>query len=459
MSVSIAQRAESDTVFRPVEFVGGLNIEEQAILDNIEANCARDLPRVSLRKACVCGGGPSLADHLEEIREKQGRGFHVYALNNAGKFLRADGIMPNAQFIIDARPCNSEFVEDVHPKITYFIGTQCDPVVFDTVLANPPSLRPPVHMVNVAAVDGAIDLIGRLNPGATVLSSQPTVGLQALNLMDVLGYRIVHLYGYDSSHRDDGHHAYEQAVNDDLKVLEWRFNDRGFKTNAAMAMQAEQFGLIYSRYVQRGMALEVFGDGLLPEIWRFHESIRLNGTEGQREAVKYQKMWQVDEYRKMSPGEDLHNDILRHIEAREAETVIDFGVGPGRLAKALLDAGYDVTGIDIAMNCLDPALRDKVPLVVTNLWEPLAGDMVADFGICTDVMEHIAPAHVDAVLDNIRRSVPACYFSISFTPDAFGAAIGEQLHLTVQPQEWWLAKLQEFWPGTHYLGGNSFLAH
>ena len=57
--------------------------------------------------------------------------------------------------------------------------------------------------------------------------------------------------------------------------------------------------------------------------------------------------------------------------------------------------------------------------------------------ICTDVMEHIPPADVEAVITNIMASGEKVFFQISTLPDSFGELIGMRLHLTVEPHEWW----------------------
>jgi len=128
-------------------------------------------------------------------------------------------------------------------------------------------------MMHTAAVDGAVDLIAELNPGSSILMSASTVGLQALNLMHVLGYRIVHLYGYDSSNRDGAHHAYAQPLNDDQEWREFLFQGKPYWASGPMASQADQFAKHYRKWTSQGMDLQVFGDGLLPAMWRLQEGI------------------------------------------------------------------------------------------------------------------------------------------------------------------------------------------
>jgi hypothetical protein len=54
----------------------------------------------------------------------------------------------------------------------------------------------------------------------------------------------------------------------------------------------------------------------------------------------------------------------------------------------------------------------------------------------------LPPIQVHAVIRNIMRAVPACFFQISLIPDSMGELIGRQLHLTVRPFGWWLEQFQ-----------------
>lgn len=169
-----------------------------------------------------------------------------------------------------------------------------------------------------------------------------------------------------------------------------------------------------------------------------------------RERAKYEKMWALPAYR--------DDDATAHAQAaraalpmRPGESVIDFGAGAGYASAALLDAGFRVLAVDIAANALAPPIAARVPLLLASLWDlPVA--LAADWGFCSDVMEHVPPDRVDDVLATIRRTTRrATYFSISLRPDGCGVLIGEALHLTVQPLDWWTARLGRQWAAVRVL--------
>lgn len=177
---------------------------------------------------------------------------------------------------------------------------------------------------------------------------------------------------------------------------------------------------------------------------------------GNPEALKYGEMWKHQEYRKVAPGEQLAQVFLQIVRPRPGALVADYGCGTGRGALALaLFGGCNVTMIDFVRNSLDD---DIVPMLETqkHALRFIKADLEkgplppGEYGYCTDVMEHIPPARVDLVLNNILCAARHCFFSISFVDDSCGALIGQPLHLTVKPYAWWLDKFRARGCTLHY---------
>jgi 2-polyprenyl-3-methyl-5-hydroxy-6-metoxy-1,4-benzoquinol methylase len=176
------------------------------------------------------------------------------------------------------------------------------------------------------------------------------------------------------------------------------------------------------------------------------------------EQTKYERMWQHAQYRQVAPGESAASHFLSVARPRHDGRVIDFGCGTGRGALMIaLVGGLHVDMVDFAMNCLDKDIQDMLSTQAhalkfwqADLAKALPPDLVAEFGFCTDVMEHIPEAEVDAALRNILQHAQHVYFQISTTDDACGALIGEKLHLSVHDGAWWLKKFQELECQVHY---------
>lgn len=229
--------------------------------NNIRSAVARDYPWVEPLpahdgQAVIVGGGPSLARTLPEIRQRVADGQTVFALNGAARFLNEQGIIPHVHVIIDARPENARFILESRAQ-EYMLASQCAPEVFAAVGA---CLVGVFHM----NTEGIADILPS-DREATLISSGTTVGLAAMALAYVLGYRAIHLHGFDSSY-ETGHHAYPQASNDTDTVVDVMVGDRVFKAAPWMVVQAQQFQILATQLIEADTLITVAGDGLLPHM-------------------------------------------------------------------------------------------------------------------------------------------------------------------------------------------------
>ena len=371
--------------------------------------------------AILCGSGPSLNDCIEEIRAHKGT---IFALNGAASHLAAHGIVADYQVMIDARERTAELVG---PAKMHLFASQCHPKCWE---------RAPDARVWHLQVEGIEDLFPVYPHGYALIGGAASVGNTAACLAYALGFRELHCYGYDSSHRDDRGHAFRQALNDGDPITEIDWNGRTYRASITMKLQAERFPVTAAALESMGARVYVHGSGLLPDIYN-------TPAERLGERDKYRKMWMQPAYRRTAPGEGCAADFIARCVPRG--TCIDFGCGTGRGALAI-SAHCDVQCVDFAENCRD-AEAQHLPFLAHDLTEPLP--VSADFGYCTDVMEHIPTADVEAVLANITTAAKTVYFQISTVPDEMGSLINQRLHLTVRPHEWWAEKLSRYGRVTH----------
>jgi len=165
---------------------------------------------------------------------------------------------------------------------------------------------------------------------------------------------------------------------------------------------------------------------------------------GNPEAQKYGRLWAMPQYRAVAPGELFYERFLVQANPRRGAHVIDFGCGTGRGAKKLHDAGLKVTMLDFAGNCLDESVRESLSDTLVfkkhDLTQPIP--IIAEYGYCTDMMEHVPPEQVNRVLENILRSAKTCFLAISTTEDVCGKLIGEPLHLSLHDFAWWRERFE-----------------
>jgi len=145
----------------------------------------------------------------------------------------------------------------------------------------------------------------------------------------------------------------------------------------------------------------------------------------------------TEEYRKLNAQKHEESDaygsygyqLTDHVKklARQigAHTILDYGCGKRTLEKKL---GY-------AINNYDPAIPgcDGTP-------EP------ADLVVCCDVLEHIEPECLDAVLDDLQRVTKNTIMLLIDTQAANKhLPDGRNAHAIIENAEWWIPKLVTRW--------------
>lgn len=393
------------------------NTPDEEIYQNIKINSAMhdDWVRVEPEHdgvAILCGSGPSIADHLEVIRQMQLDGGKVFAMNGAASYLKERGILADYQVIIDAREATADLVG---PARNHLFASQAHPECFNRVDAR-------IWHLQVGNIE---DYFPQDYPRSyALIGGAASVGNTATCLVYALGYRKMELFGYDSSNRADASHAFHQKMNDGEPMASVQFNGKHYISSFTMKMQAEKFMETSRALRQYGCQINVHGDGLLPDMYYAPKEIMT-------EAEKYAKMWQFDGYRETAPGELCAEMFLEVV--RPDGLVIDFGCGTGRGALKISQI-VPVLLLDFVENSRDEEAL-SLPFELADLTKPIPH--YSRYGYCTDVMEHIPPEDVVAVIRNVMNSSETVFFQISTIPDTCGTEIGQDLHLTVRPHTWW----------------------
>jgi SAM-dependent methyltransferase len=264
------------------------------------------------------------------------------------------------------------------------------------------------------------------HPAHTLIGGGTTVGLSAMVLAYAMGFRKLHLYGYDSSYRES-RHAYPQTDPQNVDCVA-TVAGKSFHTSLAMARQAELFPELSDSLIDLGCVITIRGDGLLP--WTSQQAaIHIPMAE----PDKYTAMWAHDSYRNVSPGELVAQTFIEI--CKPSGLVADLGCGTGRGAIEIAKAGCEVVLVDFTENSRDPEAK-SFNFLKADLSKPIP--LRADYGYCCDVMEHIPPEQVDTVIRNVMAVAPKAFFQISTVPDQMGVLIGEKLHLSVHPLRWWI---------------------
>lgn len=419
-----------------------VNNSREAIVDNVRVNAARGLPELQQqpwtdKPLIVVGGGPSLHDYLPILKAFR-PDCHVLAINGAYKFLRSQGVDPEHFLLIDSRSENVIHVDSPHEGTNHCLASQVHPRIFESLRDHDITL---FHLGTEAAYEAL------KGTGEHTFSAAPIgmASVHAIYIAAALGYRQQFLFGYDFSHKAGETYAFDQPMNKDDASFEVVLNGVSYRTTLALARTAEQFSKAISPIIQAcDLDVRIFSSGLLPEMLK----VAMNPASEESERAKYEQIWTVGDYRKVSPGRECIEQAAELLRIQPGNSIADFGCGTGRAVKWLSGQGYTAVGVDIAGNCLE----ESVPFVQCALWDAHSLPKV-EYGFSTDVLEHIPTERLRAALQAIHDSVSiACYFNIDTIPDSFGVRIGQRLHMTVMGHERWLELLREFWPNVECVG-------
>lgn len=164
------------------------------------------------RKLAVVGGGPSILDHVEELRGWDG---DIWAINGAWAWCNEHGISSRL-ISVDPKPGLAELAAGA---VDALLATTCDPSVF-------------------AAVQGAtlIDVhpFGKIGSGPTTATAIPSLAVR-------LGYGSVTFFGCESSFVGKTH-AYDDTPSPYLVRVECGGEE--YTTEAEYLMQAETLAAI-----------------------------------------------------------------------------------------------------------------------------------------------------------------------------------------------------------------------
>lgn len=130
------------------------------------------------------------------------------------------------------------------------------------------------------------------------------------------------------------------------------------------------------------------------------------------ERSKYEAMWAHPQYRAVAPGADVAMTFLREARLKPGAGSSTSAAAPAAALMIAMLAGARVHMLDFASNCLDTEVRDSLCESLTftqhDLLRPVP--VQAEYGYCTDVMEHLPPETVDRTLVNILQAAQHVFF-------------------------------------------------
>ncbi|KKK73562.1 hypothetical protein LCGC14_2892570, partial [marine sediment metagenome] len=165
-----------------------------------------------------------------------------------------------------------------------FLSPQCHPKVFDACEGRDVTV---FHIMTFQEVEYAM-LYAHYGDNFKCVPGGSTVGLRAISLVWYLGFRLMHLFGFDSCYAPDGrHHAYDQPWNDgegstdmyaELKTSAGTDAIKKFRCSSWQAHQVEQFFAFLKKNGDQ-FKLNIHGEGLLATMMNTGAKLHLQSVK------------------------------------------------------------------------------------------------------------------------------------------------------------------------------------
>lgn len=224
------------------EFVSTCVVDDAGRKANLASTLLRGLPMVEQlpdrdARLAIVASGPSVQDHLEEIRAWDGE---VWAVNGAYRFLLGKGIVPQGFVGMDPLPGLAPYVEITDPRTTFYMCSICDPSVFDNLKDRKVLLWHP----DGEGVDYPPDQ-WRIGGGTTVVTRAPYLAL-------LQGWRDITLFGVDSSFAKGERYSYRHGTfecDSDAPTFWVETNGEGpFETELCLMKQVSQLYALHQKF-------------------------------------------------------------------------------------------------------------------------------------------------------------------------------------------------------------------
>lgn len=194
---------------------------------------ARPLPRLQrqqiddARTLSIACYGPSLRDTWRELRQP------ILSMSGATKWLAEHGVIPDFHIDMDPRAHKVMTSLPPVPGVKYLVASVCVPEYFDALEA----AGSEVILWHTVSSNWEQDLkwVAEHDPGQLVVSSGSTIGLGAIQLGGILGFRRFEIHGMDGSFAGDDRHAGPHAGKKQPPTFTWDAGGVTYRTSQIMA--------------------------------------------------------------------------------------------------------------------------------------------------------------------------------------------------------------------------------
>lgn len=240
--------------------------EDDVLLDHVRSAMERDIRHFTPspqhdHEIVLVGSGPSIRNHVEDIRRLKENGAYLCAIKAAHDFLIGHDIVPHIALMVDPQPHIIKCFQKKRNDVEYFVASQCHPEVFDYFKDANVVLW---HLLT--GKEGEQEAI----KGEVALGGGSTSGMRAMTLAWGMGFRKMHLFGYDScmiNYDPEKNKVQELKVDGSLakdgEPMKLWISGKTFYCNPAMAAQTTEFEKVMNAFKCQ-VQVRVWGEGAIP---------------------------------------------------------------------------------------------------------------------------------------------------------------------------------------------------
>ena len=236
--------------------------QHDELLDNLRVNLTRGHNYLKPGKKkngrfIICGGAPSLVEHLDVLRELNGR---IVAMNHSATFLMDNGIKPWGNVWWEVAWNGNADVGETYEGMKYLVASHASQGTFDILEKD----KRDILVWHVLQKVGEEPIVAKADPEGMLIGGGCTAILRSINIGKVMGYNKFDLFGVDSS-TDGGTHAYYDVEQENW--IEVFCAGKKFRTTPFWARQARDFAEQMQNFGDK-MDIRVWGEGLIPHMAR-----------------------------------------------------------------------------------------------------------------------------------------------------------------------------------------------
>lgn len=472
--------------FGEVEEIKGSPVSKDVLAQNIRDSALINAPifkgngKANKEGSFIfVAGGPTLLDHMDELKKRADAGEFICTSNLTHDFLIDNDIIPNICIVIDPKERIKDYIKKPNKDIMYCIGTVCDKRVAQNLLDAGMNVQK--LLVAYGSEDNMdLDIQRELYDTKVYtdyLVGGTMAGLRAMPFAIMNGYKKIEYYGFDSCfsgeppqfvYEDDPDfeevakdaeqhyldtvtgkkyafrgmssgffYAYSKRRGENILIA--RTSDgRKFVTSPAFAHQAKQL-IKWIERLEGHLVVEIHGDSLSSHYLECYRDSIKKAAENigtKRWTNGYGKLqYSLHETDNYGIGNHDIELVSRQISAlytkvKRPITVLDYGCG------------------DIPH--LSKDIDDIFKIVKVTNYDPFVDKYSAepkgryDIVYCFDVMEHVEKFCVQNVLEHIKTLAKymVC-FSIAFNDAEKVLLDGRNAHITQKQPRWWAEEIQD----------------